>query len=555
MMPVANGDLSGQNAFDIVCENLCSPSFERNIGANESDIIFLSEFLNKTVMHTLVKTYDSLDGVAIEPNSCENYDLLTDITGSLNNLKTNETLELLEIITNPHFQALIESHDSIAVKEYADDVRIEPSYVSSIDSGMQNSPDAIRMVGVRKNPDEPLGITVRKDGNDLHIARILAGSTIAKQGLLHVGDIIKEINGQEVGDPEHLQEIMSKCSGSITFKILPNCFDTSGSSEIFLKAHFNYDPKRDNLIPCRDAGLPFLEGDIIQVVNNEDANWWQAKKISEDGPSGLIPSQALEEKRKAFVRPEYDYTHKSLLCGIVTKKKQKMMYQASSNSKFDRHEVMIYEEVARMPPFQRQTLVLIGAAGVGRRTLKRRLLKSDPNKFGSVIPHTSRRIRPGEVDGELYWFVTPEQIEFDIGENRFLEFGEHDECVYGTHFDSISNVIKNRKMCILDINPQGLKAIKTSEFKPLVVFIASPPAEVLRNMHALALQRGKPVRQKIEKDFRATVEESAHIERTYKHYFDITIVNDNMDETYNRLRKAIESLSIQSQWVPVSWVY
>ena len=37
----------------------------------------------------------------------------------------------------------------------------------------------------------------------------------------------------------------------------------------------------------------------------------QAKKVDENGPSGLIPSQTLEEKRKAFVRPEYDYTHKS----------------------------------------------------------------------------------------------------------------------------------------------------------------------------------------------------------------------------------------------------
>lgn len=554
-MPVANGDLSGQNAFEFICENLCSPTFERNIGAHDSDITFLSEFLNRTVMQTLVKTYDSLDGVVVEPTASENFDLIKELTDYLADIKNAETLELLNIITNPHFQALIEAHDSIAIKEYTDDVSIGPSYMSSIDSTLQNATDAIRMVGVRKNPDEPLGITVRKDGNDLHIARILAGSTIAKQGLLHVGDIIKEINGQEVGDPDHLQEIMAKCSGSITFKILPNCYDSGGSSEIFLKAHFNYDPNRDSLIPCRDAGLPFLEGDILQVVNNEDPNWWQAKKIFENGPSGLIPSQALEEKRKSFVRPEYDYTQKSLLCGIVTKKKQKMMYQASSNSKFDRHEVMIYEEVARMPPFQRQTLVIIGAAGVGRRTLKRRLIKSDPNKFGSVIPHTSRRIQSDEIDGELYWFVTHEQIESDIAQNKFLEYGEHDECVYGTHFDSIRRVIRSRRMCILDINPQGLKAIKTSEFKPLVVFIASPPAEILRNMHALALQRGKPVRQKLEKDFRATVEESSQIERTYKHYFDIIIVNDNMDETYNKLRKAIESLSTESQWVPVSWVY
>ena len=43
----------------------------------------------------------------------------------------------------------------------------------------------------------------------------------------------------------------------------------------------------------------------------------QAKKVDNDGASGLIPSQTLEEKRKAFVRPEYDYTHKSCMCSVL----------------------------------------------------------------------------------------------------------------------------------------------------------------------------------------------------------------------------------------------
>ena len=58
-----------------------------------------------------------------------------------------------------------------------------------------------------------------------------------------------------------------------------------------------------------------------------------------------------------------------------------------------------------------------------------------------------------------------------------------------------------------------------------------------------------------ERDFRNTLEESAQIERKYKQFFDITIVNDNIDETYTKLRRAIETLSMQAQWVPVSWVY
>jgi hypothetical protein len=55
-------------------------------------------------------------------------------------------------------------------------------------------------------------------------------------------------------------------------------------------------------------------------------------------------------------------------------------------SEFDRHELLIYEEVAKVPPFKRKTLVLIGAQGVGRRRLKNKLLLMDAPQFGTTIP-------------------------------------------------------------------------------------------------------------------------------------------------------------------------
>lgn len=52
----------------------------------------------------------------------------------------------------------------------------------------------------------------------------------------------------------------------------------------------------------------------------------------------------------------------------------------------DKADLRLYEEVARMPPFQRKTLVLIGTEGIGRRTLKTKLLNLDPDRFGATIP-------------------------------------------------------------------------------------------------------------------------------------------------------------------------
>lgn len=47
------------------------------------------------------------------------------------------------------------------------------------------------------------------------------------------------------------------------------------SLQAFVKCHFDYDPSHDNLIPCKEAGLSFNSGDILQIFNQEDLNWWQ----------------------------------------------------------------------------------------------------------------------------------------------------------------------------------------------------------------------------------------------------------------------------------------
>ncbi|KFV96791.1 MAGUK p55 subfamily member 6, partial [Eurypyga helias] len=56
-------------------------------------------------------------------------------------------------------------------------------------------------------------------------------------------------------------------------------------------------------------------------------------------------------------------------------------------------------------------------------------------------------------------------------------------------------------------------------------------------------------------DLKKTVDESARIQRAYNHYFDLTIVNDNLDKAFEKLQTAIEGLRLEPQWVPISWVY
>lgn len=208
-----------------------------------------------------------------------------------------------------------------------------------------------------------------------------------------------------------------------------------------------------------------------------------------------------------------------------------------------------------MPPFQRKTLVLIGAQGVGRRSLKNRLIMSDPMRFGTTIPFTSRKPKEDENDGHIYAFVSRAEMENDIKSSRYLEHGEYEGNLYGTKIDSIHEVVECGKICILDANPQALKVLRTSEFMPYVVFIEAPDLDTLRAMHRAAIDVGVTTKQLTDTDLKKTVDESSRIQRAYNHYFDLTIMNDNLDKAFQKLQTVMEKLCIEPQWVPVSWVY
>uniref|UniRef100_H0WYB3 MAGUK p55 scaffold protein 2 n=2 Tax=Strepsirrhini TaxID=376911 RepID=H0WYB3_OTOGA len=552
-MPVAA--TNSESAMQQVLDNL--GSLPNATGAAELDLIFLRGIMESPIVRSLAKAHERLEETKLEAVRDNNLELVQEILRDLAQLaeQSSTAAELARILQEPHFQSLLETHDSVASKTYE-----TPPPSPGLDPTFSNQPvppDAVRMVGIRKTAGEHLGVTFRVEGGELVIARILHGGMVAQQGLLHVGDIIKEVNGQPVGsDPRALQELLRSASGSVILKILPSYQEPHLPRQVFVKCHFDYDPVRDSLIPCKEAGLRFSAGDLLQIVNQDDANWWQACHV-EGGSAGLIPSQLLEEKRKAFVKRDLELTPTSgTLCGSLSgKKKKRMMYLTTKNAEFDRHELLIYEEVARMPPFRRKTLVLIGAQGVGRRSLKNKLIMWDPDRYGTTVPYTSRRPKDSEREGQGYSFVSRGEMEADIRAGRYLEHGEYEGNLYGTRIDSIRGVVAAGKVCVLDVNPQAVKVLRTAEFVPYVVFIEAPDFETLRAMNRAALESGVSTKQLTEADLRRTVEESSRIQRGYGHYFDLSLVNSNLERTFRELQAAMEKLRTEPQWVPVSWVY
>ena len=73
-----------------------------------------------------------------------------------------------------------------------------------------------------------------------------------------------------------------------------------------------------------------------------------------------------------------------------------------------------------------------------------------------------------------FCFSPQDEMMSDIAANEYLEYGTHDEAMYGTKLDTIRRIQAEGKMAILDVEPQALKVLRCAEYAPYVVFIAAP---------------------------------------------------------------------------------
>lgn len=116
-------------------------------------------------------------------------------------------------------------------------------------------------------------------------------------------------------------------------------------------------------------------------------------------------------------------------------------------------------------------LVLSGPSGVGKSTLLQRLFLEYPDSFGfsvsrtlfflnspfnysKIFIDTTRKPRPGEVNGKQYHFVTPQRFKDLIHDGAFIEHAEFSGNFYGTSFDAVRQVEQQGRRCVLDIEAQ-----------------------------------------------------------------------------------------------------
>lgn len=72
----------------------------------------------------------------------------------------------------------------------------------------------------------------------------------------------------------------------------------------------------------------------------------------------------------------------------------------------------------------------------------------------SIFPDTTRPPREGEMNGKNYYFVGHEEMMKDIAANEYLEYGTHEEAMYGTKLETIRQIHSKGLIAILDVEPQ-----------------------------------------------------------------------------------------------------
>uniref|UniRef100_A0A3B4AQA4 Protein PALS1 n=1 Tax=Periophthalmus magnuspinnatus TaxID=409849 RepID=A0A3B4AQA4_9GOBI len=456
---------------------------------------------------------------------------------------TTQAQDLCLEVKDQHTQALMQAHDHVAEQELPEG-QVLTQYLG----------ESVKLVRLEKTRDTPLGATVRNDVDSVVVSRVVKGGVAERSGLLSEGDEILEINGIPIRG-KHVNEVhdmLQQMQGTLTFLLIPSSQIKAAPHRhtvMHVKAYFDYDPSDDPFVPCRELGLSFQKGDILHVISQDDPNWWQAYRDGDEDNqplAGLVPG--TKEAKMALIQHAHcDSTGKHWYGKKSKKQKKKSL---TSTNKNDGDEILTYEEMSlyHQPANRKRPIALIGPTNSGHDELRRRLLSIEPEKYAVAVPHTTRNPRIHERNGREYHFVNRTAFEADLAMGKFVESGEYEKNLYGTSTDSVRHVVNSGKICLLCLHSRSLKVLRTSNLKPYVIYIAPPSQERLRTLLAAEGKTPKP------EELKEVLDKAREMEQSFGHLFDASLVNMDQEQSFHELRRLIDRLDTEPQWVPTSWL-
>lgn len=184
------------------------------------------------------------------------------------------------------------------------------------------------------------------------------------------------------------------------------------------------------------------------------------------------------------------------------------------------------------------TLYIISApSGAGKSSLLRKLLENSGDDIVLSISHTTRKPRPGEVDGKDYHFVDKQSFEAMVERGEFLEDAQVFDNFYGTAQKSVERQLAKGQDVILEIDWQGARQVRHLIADAVGIFILPPSRAALEQR---LKQRGQDDDAVIERRMRDAVSEMSHYSE-----FDYLVINDVFQQACDDLAAVIRGCRLR----------
>lgn len=189
--------------------------------------------------------------------------------------------------------------------------------------------------------------------------------------------------------------------------------------------------------------------------------------------------------------------------------------------------------------------VVSAPSGAGKTTLCREVANQLPGIRHSVS-YTTRKPRPGEVDGRDYFFLDESGFQKKADRGEFIEWAEVHGHLYGTPWDQLLHYTEQGIDLILDIDAQGAMQLKKKEVEGVYIYILPPSFEVLK---ARLMERRSDSPDEIARRLKKAREEIW----SYREYYYL-IVNDDMKKAMTELQALIIAERIKMKRMNFHWI-
>lgn len=187
--------------------------------------------------------------------------------------------------------------------------------------------------------------------------------------------------------------------------------------------------------------------------------------------------------------------------------------------------------------YKRFCVIISGPTGCGKTTICKKLVEVNKDFFYS-ISCTTRKKREEEIDGKDYYFISKEEFERMIKEDKFLEYAKIYDEYYGTPKEPVFENLKNGKIVIMDIDFQGKRKVQEKMKDFISIYLLPPSIEELKKR----IEKREKDKENFLKRFKEALREiDLWID------YDYVVINDEIEKAIYEIKTIIEAEKLKRE--------